>query len=109
MPESTAEQYNLRQYVRMRDVLESVDPDVLSAPQLAHLVETVEGLIDALENAPNMQSELRGAWGILEEVNADLINASSPLSEDDDRQLVGRVISTLRHLIAKELPGKDEH
>ena len=27
----------------------------------------------------------------------------------DDRQLVGRAIATLQHLIAKELPGKNEH
>lgn len=87
---------NLRQYERMRAVF----PDSWNRTSLGATISTLEFLLEAIEECDqDWKCRFQKQWGILEEVNAFVLDEGRPDFSNGEQTLIERAAESLKALI----------
>lgn len=93
-------EFDERQFAKMREALESFREAPLSIGTLGALISTMDFLISALQTPASAVAGLfRRFWGILEEVYAVAQDEGHKTLSDNDKRLIQKAISELEHLL----------
>lgn len=94
-------EYDTRQLKLMINELDAFERKAID---LTHLVSTLDGLLSALEDVDtHWKNFVLKQWGVLEDVNADILDKSLTEIPNQHLSLIANAIQEIRSLISQRL------
>ncbi len=94
---------NQRHYERMRETLATIQSDK-DMGSLGSLIATLDFLFESLEGVnADWKDKFRKHWGILEEVNAFVLDEGRTGFSDDERKLLNHAVEDLKFLVKEAI------
>lgn len=102
MKTSKFSEHDHRQLYRMREAIRSTDLETLSMGSLSSLIQTLDFLVESLDNVDsNWMNTFRSKWGVLEEIYAVALEAGTGEAVSANKPLLTRAISELVKLTSE--------